>query len=181
MWVHRFGSTGAKSRVSHLAVDLLLAAERARRIAARASSSNACSHRVRRPRGRSAKRSATSTHRCAPMVRTRAGHVDRATLARARRRHAEALQAAVRRRCDVALARVWHVLRVGDSRADRLLGRAAGLGERVVTRVKIFALLGGEQRPQCHTHLQLVRKEVLAVRELAIQAEHFLLLLGQRL
>lgn len=67
----------------------------------------------------------------------------------------------------VGRSNVRNVFRMGDSSADRGLRSHAGLGEGIVTRVKVFAIL------------LYFGEHVLMGGELAVEAEELLLLLGQ--
>lgn len=74
-----------------------------------------------------------------------------------------------------------HALRVGDRCPDGLLRSPARLGQRVVTGVKVLALLvrvSSRSRSEARqTNLELVLEQVAPVRQLAVQSEHLLLLL----
>ena len=82
-------------------------------------------------------------------------------------------------------------LRVGDCGADGLVGGLPCFGECIVSRVKVFALLREGiaanrdsvslrgwncQKIPIKTHFQLVAQDVLAIWQLAVQTEEFLLL-----
>lgn len=64
---------------------------------------------------------------------------------------------------------MWDGFRVGDGSADCLLRLLACFGQGVVSRVKVLAFL------------ELVAKNVLSVRQFAVQTEEFLLLFGEGL
>lgn len=62
-----------------------------------------------------------------------------------------------------------HHLGIRDGRTNRLLRCAASFGQGIVTGVEVLAFL------------ELVGQQVLAVRQLAVEAEQLLLFLTQRL